>query len=44
MKLKNWMRGRAETPNLPIMINYLLNLEPLQGRTDPAVTIEPESR
>lgn len=38
------MRGIAETPNLPIMINYFLDLEPLQGHKDSAVTIEPESR
>ena len=32
----------AETPDLAIMINYFLNLEPLKGYTDPAVTIEPK--
>ena len=32
----------AETPDLAIMINHFFNLEPLQGHTDPAVTIEPE--
>ncbi|HUT43714.1 MAG TPA: hypothetical protein VMW95_05195 [Desulfobacterales bacterium] len=32
----------AETPDLAIMINYFLNLKPLQGHTDPAVTIEPK--
>ena len=30
----------AETPDLAIMINYFLKLEPLRGCTDPAVTIE----
>jgi hypothetical protein len=32
----------AETPDLAIMINYFLNLKPLQGHTDPAVTINPK--
>ncbi|MFC1561222.1 alkaline phosphatase family protein [Candidatus Latescibacterota bacterium] len=32
----------AETPDLAIMINYFLNLEPLQGHTDSAVTIKPK--
>lgn len=32
----------AETPDLAIMINYFLNMEPLKGHTDPAVTIEPK--
>jgi hypothetical protein len=31
----------AETPDLAIMINYFLNLEPLKGYTDPNATIEP---
>jgi len=29
----------AETPDLALMINYFLNLKPLQGHTDPKVTI-----
>ncbi|MHC4268505.1 MAG: alkaline phosphatase family protein [Planctomycetota bacterium] len=32
----------AETPDIAIMINYLLDIRPLQGHTDPAVTIEPK--
>jgi hypothetical protein len=31
----------AETPDLAVMINSFLHLKPLQGHTDPAVTIEP---
>jgi hypothetical protein len=30
----------AETPDLALMINYFLNLNPLQGHTDPKVTIK----
>ena len=32
----------AEIPDLAIMINSFLNLKPLQGHTDPAVTIVPK--
>lgn len=32
----------AETPDLALMINHFLNLKPLQGHTDPKVTIEPK--
>ncbi len=32
----------AETPDLAVMIDYLLKLSPLQGHTDPKVTIEPK--
>jgi hypothetical protein len=32
----------AETPDLALMINYFLNLKPLQGHTDPKVTVEPK--
>jgi hypothetical protein len=31
----------AETPDLAIMINHFLNLKPLQGHTDPKVTVKP---
>jgi uncharacterized protein (DUF608 family) len=31
----------AETPDLALMINYFLGLQPLQGHTDPKVTIKP---
>lgn len=30
----------AETPDLAIMINHFLNLDPLQGHTDPKVPVE----
>lgn len=30
----------AESPDLALMINHFLNLNPLQGHTDPKVTIE----
>ncbi|MDP2983606.1 MAG: alkaline phosphatase family protein [Candidatus Latescibacter sp.] len=32
----------AETPDMAIMINHFLHLKPLQGHTDPKVTIEPK--
>ncbi len=32
----------AETPDIAIMINYFLGIRPLQGHTDPVVTIEPK--
>jgi hypothetical protein len=32
----------AETPDIAVMIDYLLNLSPLRGHTDPAVTVVPK--
>ncbi|MDP3682958.1 MAG: alkaline phosphatase family protein, partial [Ignavibacteria bacterium] len=39
---KGKMIPYAETPDIALMVNHFLNLQPLQGHTDPKVIMEPK--
>lgn len=39
---KGKMIPYAETPDIALMVNHFLNLKPLQGHTDPKITMEPK--
>ncbi len=39
---KGKMIPYAETPDIALMVNHFLSLKPLQGHTDPKITMEPK--